>query len=128
MNKDFWLDRWKQNKTGWHQSAVEPALVQAFSGGKVTQVFVPFCGKSLDLVWLAEQGYNVIGVELSVLACEMFFKENKIRYQKYSDGAFQTFKSENIEIWNGDFFDLNPVHLQKIGAVYDRAALIALPR
>ena len=43
---------------------------------------LPLCGKSLDLVYLYEQGYQVIGCECSELACEQFFSENKIPFVK----------------------------------------------
>lgn len=41
-----------------------------------SRVFVPLCGKSLDMIWLAQQGHEVIGVELSPVAVEDFFREN----------------------------------------------------
>ena len=45
-------------------------------------VFVPLCGKSLDMVWLLEQGFSVTGCEISELAVQQFFTENSIPYEK----------------------------------------------
>ena len=39
---------------------------------------MPLCGKSLDLLWLRDQGHLVIGVELSATAFEDFCLENGI--------------------------------------------------
>lgn len=127
MSQNYWLDRWERGETGFHQTEVEPILATFFSKLKPTRVLVPLCGKSLDMVWLASRNHEVIGVELSTLACEQFFSENKIPYQKTQKDSFVVFHSEKITILNGDFFTLQASHLGEIGAIYDRAALIALP-
>ena len=44
-------------------------------------VFVPLCGKTLDMVWLCQQGHTVVGCELSEIAALDFFKENSIPYE-----------------------------------------------
>jgi thiopurine S-methyltransferase len=128
MESEFWKNRWKKNETGWHQKEAEPALVQFFSS--LTQrgrVLVPLCGKSLDMLWLATHGYEVVGVELSDLACTAFFHENQISFTQSRKGNFNLFQGGGISIWNGDFFELSSDQLGKLDAVYDRAALIALP-
>ena len=127
MDTEFWLARWRKGEIGFHQSAVEPALVRELSGLAPTRVFVPLCGKSLDLAWLAEQGHEVVGVELSAEACEAFFAEQKLEASKTAMGPFTVYRAGRITIFNGDLFALEPEQLGSIGAVYDRAALIALP-
>ena len=127
MNREYWLKRWDEGRTGWHQTEVEPALIKHFSSLGPTRVFVPLCGKSLDLQWLASRGHEVVGVELSESGCEAFFHEHKIPVQVSTHGRFKTFHSDRITIFNGDFFDLGPRELSGIGAIYDRAALIAMP-
>ncbi len=126
-NFDYWKGRWDRGETGWHQSEVEPTLVAHFSGLKPTRVFVPLCGKSLDLIWLASQGHEVIGVELSEKAVLEFFDGNGIPFQRTSMGALTRYQGNGITIFRGDFFELSAAQLGAIGAVYDRAALIALP-
>lgn len=130
MKKEFWLEKWKNKQTGFHKNEVHPLLIKYIDKLKINQgdtVFVPLCGKSLDLLWLNAQGYKVIGIELSELAIEEFFAENEIRYEKTSDAMFELYTYENITIYKGDFFDLTPEYCQMVDAVYDRAALIALP-
>lgn len=128
----YWQNRWKNEETGWHQTEVEPALIEYFSNLAPGRVLVPLCGKSLDLAWLASKGHEVIGVELSALACEAFFEEQGLAFEKPGIGAFQIYRSKKIAIFQGDFFELTADLVAgvfgPISAVYDRAALIALPR
>jgi len=127
MEPKYWLGRWDRGETGWHQTEVDAELITYFGQLTSTRVLVPFCGKSLDLKWLIDQGHEVIGVELSTAACEAFFAENEMKYQRFQEGEFTVFRADNITIYNGDFFAFKQSHLKSIGALYDRAALIALP-
>jgi thiopurine S-methyltransferase len=127
VEKSYWLNRWNRHETGWHQTEVEPALIAGFSQLPHTRVFVHFSGKSLDLKWLLSRGHEVVAVELSPLAVNEFFSENNISYHQSTEGDFEVFRGDRITIYNGDFFRLKSDQLGKIGALYDRAALIALP-
>ena len=127
MDNRYWLERWEKGQIGFHQDEIEPALIKHFSQLKHTKVFVPFCGKSKDLIWLASQGHQVMGVELSELACRAFFDENNLTYQMSKKGAFTVFSAQKLDLFCGDFFDLSGGDMNGLGAVYDRAALIALP-
>jgi thiopurine S-methyltransferase len=95
-----------------------------------TQVFVPLCGKTTDMLWIAEQGHSVLGVELSAKAAEAFFIENELEYAVSERDGFEIYTSKSsalaIEIWAGDFFNLTQDHLAQCGAYYDRAAMIAM--
>ncbi len=92
-----------------------------------SRVFVPLAGKSLDMLWLAERGHRVLGVELSALAVDQFFSENgltpTVRESRY--GVHHV--AGNIELICGDAFALDTEVLADCVGVYDRAALIALP-
>jgi thiopurine S-methyltransferase len=90
-------------------------------------VFVPLCGKSLDMLWLREQGHAVLGVELSEKAVSAFFEENGIPAEVQRDRSFSVYSGEGLRLLSGDFFALKPEDLNGIHAVYDRASLIALP-
>lgn len=130
MEADFWRNRWENNLTGFHLDEVNPHLVANWSALNMkahARVLVPLCGKSVDLIWLAEQGHQVVGIELSHLAVEAFFTENKITVERQKLGKIELWKSENISMFCGDIFDLNADILGKVDAVYDRASLIALP-
>ena len=130
MEADFWHNRWENNLTGFHLDEVNPHLKANWSSMNMkagTRIFVPLCGKSLDLIWLAEQGHQVVGVELSPLAVEAFFTENNLSVEHHQIGALEYWQSENISLFCGDFFDLTAEILGQVDAVYDRASLIALP-
>ncbi len=91
------------------------------------RVFVPLCGKSLDMLWLAGRGHPVLGVEISEVAAVAICDENGLSPRITDEPPFRRYAMDEIEILVGDFFDLTPAHLAGVGAVYDRASLIALP-
>jgi len=131
MNKEYWHQKWQSNEIGFHQLQPNKLMQRYFPLLKLTpgcRVFVPLCGQSMDMLWLAGQGYQVIGVELSQVACSTFFKENNIPVNITQINDFILYSSNEITIFCGDFFKLNRAILDKIDAVYDRAALIALPK
>lgn len=90
-------------------------------------ILVPLCGKSLDLLWLKNKKYTVIGVEVSEKAAKDFFHKNELSFEKSTNASFTIYQSGNLAIWAGDFFKLKKGNLPDINAVYDKAALIALP-
>ena len=129
MDPAFWHQRWRDNLTGFHLPGVNPQLEAYWPQLPIeagAPVFVPLCGKSLDMLWLAER-HPVTGVELSPIAVEAFFQENDLPYSQSQEGRFSICESERIRILCGDFFDLQPDQLVHNRAVYDRASLIALP-
>lgn len=88
---------------------------------------VPLCGKSRDMVWLAEQGFRVVGVELSQLAVEQFFVENELHPTIHQTEHARHYVTERIEIICGDIFNVAAATLAACTGVYDRGALVALP-
>lgn len=134
MKTEFWLERWERGEIGFHQDEVNPHLIRHWQELHLTRdsmVFVPLCGKSRDLLWLREQGHQVLGVELSAIAAQAFFKENNYTAHQVSQGDFDRYEADGICILCGDFFDLpgdlNGDNLAQLIAVFDRASLIALP-
>lgn len=130
MDPEFWKERWRRNEIGFHQNAVNPHLREFWTRMSVapgTPVFVPLAGKSLDMLWLAEQGHPVTGIEISPLAVEAFFAENKLSAERVIEGSLERWHHGDIELFCGDFFDLEPRHVAHCHAVFDRASLVALP-
>ena len=130
MEPSFWHQRWENNKIGFHLGQVNPYLVRYWPDLGLhagSRVFVPLCGKSLDMLWLAEQGHDVIGVEISPIAVRAFFDENSLQPEVSQAGAFEIWSVDQITILLGDYFELQPAQLGEVEAVYDRASLIALP-
>ncbi len=128
MQPDFWHDRWRTAQTGFHRSSVDDNLIQHWrdlSLPKAAHVLVPLCGKSLDLLWLRDQGHAVVGVELSDIALQAFFAENGVAARRRTLPHFDLYEAESLECFRGDLFELTPERLGQVGAVYDRASLIS---
>lgn len=130
MDKDFWLERWQKNEIGFHMSRPHAFLPQFFERLQTIPgeaVFVPLCGKSPDLVWLRDQGLRVVGVELSRKAIDDFIAENALEAQWHASAGLPYCSADGFRIYCGDLFMLKAVDLCGAKAVYDRAALVALP-
>lgn len=130
MDPDFWHNRWKNNQIGFHIDQVNPLLKEHFSVlclKKGDCIFLPLCGKTLDIHWLLDQGLFVVGVELSSIAIIQLFEDLGIKPNIEEEEKFVIYSSEGIRIYVGDFFDLTESKLGEVQAVYDRAALVALP-
>ena len=130
MQTDFWIQRWQANQIGFHQDQINPYLPACWPQMAVAagaRVFVPLSGKSLDMWWLRDQGHPVIGIELSPIAVSDFFSAAGVEPERSRSGNFDQCNSDGLTLLCGDFFALKRDQLADIAAVYDRAALIAMP-
>ncbi len=132
MHPEHWLEKWQADQIGFHQEQINAQLKYHFpilglSRENPVEIFVPLCGKSLDMVWLAAQGHRVFGIELSPLAIEQFFESDPNPVIQEQNASFTIHRSEPFTLFCGDFFDLKPENLKNTRVVYDRASLVALP-
>lgn len=130
MEPEFWQQRWHEGQIGFHQDHETPLMLKHWPSLQVpagSRVFVPLAGKSLDIIWFAHQGYRVLGVELASTAIEQFFAEHDLQAAASDSTYGRRYQSGDIELINGDVFAQDPKALFACDAVYDRAALIALP-
>jgi thiopurine S-methyltransferase len=128
MKPDYWLERWRESRIGFHRADVNPRLVQHQQVlNDAVRVLVPLCGKSVDLEWLAVHGFEPVGIELSELAAQAFFSERGITPERREVGGFIEYRHGAVAILVGDFFAATTDALGYFDAAYDRAALIALP-
>jgi len=130
MDTSFWHKKWKENNIGFHESKANPLLVKYFKGhslAKGGRVFLPLCGKTLDIPWLLSNGYRVAGSELSELAIEQLFMELGMKPNISRSDEITHYSKKNLDIFVGDIFHLSRNILGQVDAVYDRAALVALP-
>lgn len=130
MDTSFWHHKWEANEIGFHEGTPNALLVRHFGALELTpggRVFLPLCGKTRDIAWLLDQGYRVAGAELSSIAVEQLFADLGLTPQIVSSGALQCYSAPHIDIFVGDIFALTRDMLGAVDAVYDRAALVALP-
>jgi len=130
MHHDFWHERWQAGQIGFHQSSVHPLLARWWPRlglSNEERVYVPLCGKSLDMVWLADRGHTVVGSELSSIAISDFFDGRGLERTVTDEPGFRRHAARPFEILEGDALGLTPEMLGTVGAAYDRAALVALP-
>jgi len=130
MEASFWRQKWERGEIAFHENEANPFLVAHFETlnlEKGCRVFLPLCGKTRDFSWLLACGYRVVGVELSELAVNELFKELDLEPQISKTGKLVRYSAKDIDIFVGDIFDVSAVYLGAISAIYDRAALVALP-
>lgn len=130
MHHDFWHERWQAGQIGFHQSAVHPLLARWWPRLELpreARVYVPLCGKSFDMVWLADRGHAVVGSELSPIAIRDFFAGRGLERTQTDEPGFRRHAAGSFEIHEGDALALTTALLGPVAAAYDRAALVALP-
>lgn len=130
MKADFWHRKWENDEIGFHQPGVNGLLETYWSQLGLRRgeaVLVPLCGKSQDMVWLHAAGHPVLGVELSEKALADFLAENGLQGRSAQHDRFCGYELDDMTLFCGDFFHLSAEDCQGVKAVYDRAALVALP-
>lgn len=130
MEHDFWHNKWQSGQIGFHLPEANPLLINNFSAlglNNGDRVFVPLCGKTIDIHWLLNEGYSIVGAELNQLAIEQLFDELEINPTIQESGELLHYSAPYIDVFVGDIFELTGGQLGKVDAVYDRAAFVALP-
>lgn len=130
MHADFWHRRWANNEIGFHLADVNPLLLEYWPQLKLaagSRVLVPLCGKTLDIHWLLAAGFQVIGAELNESAVQQLFAELDLVANVDEIGALRRYHAGKLQVYVGDVFALDAATLGPVAAIYDRAALVALP-
>lgn len=130
MEANYWHEKWESDQLGFDQAkpnALMVAQFQALGLAPDARVFVPLCGKTIDIKWLLDQGMTVAGAELSEIAVRDLFKLLNIEPTIQERGPLKHYTAPGIDIWAGNVFDLTSDDLGAVDATYDRAAVVALP-
>jgi thiopurine S-methyltransferase len=131
MQPEYWRNRWERSDTqAFHEKDGNPLFIKHFGSLSLPKgacVFVPLCGKTVDIHWLLRNGFRVAGAELSPIAVGQLFDDLKLQPAITAAGPLQRYQADHIDIFLGDLFDLTRATLGPVDAVYDRAALVALP-
>ncbi len=130
MEAEFWKAKWDANDIGFHADATNPHLLAHFDALELdagSRILLPLCGKTLDIAWLLSRGYRVAGIELVEPAVLQLFDELGVEPVVSEHGPVRRFAAGTLDIYAGDIFDVDAQLLGPVDAVYDRAALVALP-
>ena len=137
---EYWERLWHDGSEDWHRGVVNERLIKFANeltrGRKNLRVLVPCCGKSLDMLWLADQGHSVVGIDLVKTAIESFFTENNLTSTKCNvdmaasiEQTTEVYKcvEKAITIFCCDIFNVREEDLGgKFDAIWDRSALSAV--
>jgi len=130
MEADFWHKRWEDNQIPFHEGKPNALLVrhiETLNLAKGARVFIPLCGKTKDFEWLASQGYRAVGAELSEIAIQQLFAELEIAPDVSTVGTLKRYSADGIDVLVGDIFELSASTLGPVDAIFDRAAMVAMP-
>lgn len=130
MQPEFWHDRWERQQIGFHEPAANPLLLRHWDALGLppgSTIFLPLCGMTLDIDWLLARGHRVIGSELSPIAVRALFERLGRSPRIEQLDPLQRWTAADLTVWLGNHFELTPPHFDRVDAVYDRAALIAMP-
>lgn len=128
MEASFWIKSWELGGfyTSFHRRDIHPYVLEYMTPDEIENknILVPLCGKTVDMLYLAQYANKVIGVELVEEAILQFFSENNLPYQMLDE---ETYVSGNITLLKKDFMALTNAEIGLIDWIYDRASLVALP-
>lgn len=130
MDAEFWHKLWDTNNIGFHNKEVNQLFLENFPKlelKKNTRIFIPLCGKTVDIKYLLDNGYRVVGIELNENAVKELFSSLRIEASITTIGSLLLYSAKNIDIFVGDIFELNKLTLGKVDIIYDRGAIVALP-
>ena len=138
MERAFWQQRWEQRQIGFHEGRPNALLERhILRVAECKRVYVPLCGKAVDLAYLAGRGHEVLGSEVVREAVLELFKDLGLRAEETALGPFRRHAAVeaptdrpargSIVVLEGDAFQLGLEHTGgAVDAIYDRAALVAL--
>ena len=130
MEPNFWTKRWQEGEIGFHREDAHNYLIQYWQTLKLepeTEVLVPLCGKSTDMVWLAGRATTSLGSSCHRSPWMPSSPSRNLQPTTRVSGPFMIKEAGPYTIWCGDIFTLPPDVTKDISAVYDRAALVAFP-
>ncbi|KAL7440001.1 hypothetical protein ACHAXM_012186 [Skeletonema potamos] len=155
----FWAARWSGTALGWHKHDVNPHLQKyndlLVERDEKNRIFVPLCGKSVDMAYLASNSKvsHVVGIDIVKQAAEEFSEDHPTlslkEFRRESCDATSSgsiFHGDGITIIVGDLFDLLQMQSEDrakyitlgstastdgstsylFDSIYDRASMVAI--
>ncbi|KAF2345978.1 TPMT family [Trinorchestia longiramus] len=88
----------KKSNDSWHVSEYHPCLIKYANellSGPDKRVFVPLCGKTLDLIWLYKAGHRVVGLEGVERVVVEYGEEHKLNFQQVSTSYGKVYQTQD---------------------------------
>lgn len=137
-SKETWEKDWTTDNPEFHFKEVNSMLIKQhneFTAGRNNlRILVPLCGKSLDMVWLADQGHTVVGVELIRKGIEAFLRDNKLTHREEPitlgpeiQGTIFKVNEKDISLFECSIFDFSfEVAGRQFDCIWDRGSMTAI--
>lgn len=128
--QNFWQQHWSDGQTAFHLDDIHPDLqvfLPVLSLELGDTVFVPLCGRTLDIGYLLNVGYNVIAIEMVEYAVQQLFNQLSIVPEVSGWKQGKCYRADHLTVYVGNYFDLSSDECAEVSAIYDRAALAAMP-
>jgi len=132
LNPSDWIKAWDADYIPFHKPAPHADVVkhEKVLLPKICSVFIPLCGKSVDMKYLSDKGHKVVGLDVSEKGILEYFKDNELSYsrKRHSTYPFDVFQADgaDISIYMGDMFEATSQLLGTFDAVWDRASYISI--
>ncbi|XP_033730711.1 probable thiopurine S-methyltransferase [Pecten maximus] len=130
-----WLGCWEKKTSPWHHDDVHEAIekhheILMTSLTAKNKIFIPLCGKTVDIKWLADRGNEVVGLEASEIAVKELFTEQNIEYTSEDapavKGKLYRSTDNKIKVYCCDLFLFSAEIESGFSGIWDRGSLVAL--
>ncbi len=99
------------NQIGFHLEDVNPLLIEFWQKTNPSydkSVFVPLCGKSEDLIWLATKHEEVQGIRIKPDRGSRIFSEHLYTPTVTQiSGQHELYQFDELSVYTGDYFNFN---------------------
>lgn len=130
MTVGMWKECWNTPNVAFHNPNLNELFIK-YHDKMLTRpgmrIFVPLCGKAVEMKWLVDQGHKVVGLEAAPVPCKAFFEENNIPYEIHEMKGIHGEKYEsldhNVVIYCCDFFLFSKDVCGEIDGIWDSGGL-----
>ena len=141
----YWSERWHQDDAFWHQQEVNAHLLHNLHAldavkatappGRRPRIFVPLCGASVDMLYLHQQGWHVVGLDAVEQPLRSFVHDHQPHLQHVRDvpvsqgSGVVHIAAEHLDLFGVDYFsaDVTAALLGgAVDAVWDRGSFVAI--
>lgn len=124
----------KKSEDPEYLKKVDPILMKHITeltaGRSNLRIFVPMCGKTRDMLWLAERGHAITGAEINARYIMAFFRDAALEYELRSEQIkpkrnvnVYAAKGHDITLYQCDIFDYSVEVSGQFDAIWDQSAI-----